>query len=60
MTNAHPQLQVADQRKMDRLVELAQRAVKIGQGAPLERVAVPNPKGGYRMEVRPVRAAKAR
>lgn len=56
MTTSRQTLEcVRQSSKADRLIELAQRAVRLGEGRPKERVAVPNPKGGYHMEVRVIK-----
>lgn len=41
--------------RMEKLKELAQQAVRLDEGALKERVAVPNPKGGYTMIVRDIK-----
>ncbi len=40
---------------MEKLKALAEQAVKLSEGALKERVAVPNPKGGYTMVLRDVK-----
>lgn len=39
---------------VDKLAKLIEAAMQIGRGPLMERVAVPNPNGGYYMQVRPV------
>lgn len=42
--------------RLAKLNALAQQAVQLGGGILKERVAVPNPTGGYKMVVREIKA----
>lgn len=54
-TNQSKYDQNASSSRMEKLKALAEQAVKLSEGALKERVAVPNPKGGYTMVLRDVK-----
>lgn len=54
--NQLKQQQNASSPRMEKLKALAERAVKLSEGALKESVAVPSPKGGYTMVLRDVKS----
>lgn len=54
--NQSKQEQNVSSPRMAKLKAVAERAVKLSEGALKERVAVPNPKGGYTMVLRDVKS----